>query len=131
MPHIIIEYSTNVADHHDVDALVNTIHETAKATSIGPLGGLRTRAAAREQYRIADGHADNAMVAIIARLGPGREPEEKTAFIGMVLDAAEAQVATENSPLVIAWSMEVQEIDAQLRVNRNHVAARLRAETTK
>lgn len=130
MPHIIIEYSTNVADHHDVDALVTTVHETAKATRIGPLGGLRTRAAAREHYRIADGHTDNAMVAIIARLGPGREPEEKTAFIGTVLDAAEAQVATENSPLVIAWSMEVQEIDAELRVNRNHVAARMRAETT-
>ena len=128
MPHIIIEYSANVADHHDVDALVTTIHETAKATGIGPLGGLRTRAAVRERYRIADGHTDNAMVAIIARLGPGREPDEKTAFIGTVLDAAEAQVATEHSPLAIAWSMEVQEIDAQFRVNRNYVAARLTAE---
>ena len=27
------------------------------------------------------------------------------------------------SPLSIAWSMEVQEIDAEVRVNRNHVAA--------
>lgn len=128
MPHIIIEYSANVADHHDVDALITVIHETVTATRIGPLGGLRTRATSREKYRIADGHTDNAMVSITARLGPGREPEEKTAFISTVLDAAEAQLATEDSPLVIAWSMEVQEIDAQFRVNRNHVAARLKAE---
>ncbi len=125
VPHIIIEYSSNVADHHDVGGLVTAIHECAKATRIGPLGGLRTRAVAREHYRIADGVADNAMIAIVARLGPGREPAEKTAFIEAVLDAAEAQVATEPSPLVIAWSMEVQEIDAEFRVNRNHVAARL------
>lgn len=128
MPHIIIEYSANVADHHDVDALIAVIHETATATHIGPLGAMRTRATSREQYRIADGHTDNAMISIIARLGPGREPEEKTAFISTVLDAAEAQVATEDSPLAIAWSMEVQEIDAQFRVNRNHVAARLKKE---
>ncbi|MGZ0219180.1 MAG: hypothetical protein ACKVIY_09215 [Acidimicrobiales bacterium] len=128
MPHIIIEYSANVADHHDVDALIAVIHETATATHIGPLGAMRTRATCREQYRIADGHTDNAMVSIIARLGPGREPEEKTAFISTVLDAAEAQLATEDSPLAIAWSMEVQEIDAQFRVNRNHVAARLKKE---
>ena len=72
MPHIIIEYSANVADHHDVDALIAVIHETATATHIGPLGAMRARATSREQYRIADGHTDNAMVSIIARLGPGR-----------------------------------------------------------
>jgi 5-carboxymethyl-2-hydroxymuconate isomerase len=128
VPHIIIEYSANVVEHHDVDALVATIHESARATGIGPLGGLRTRAVPRTQYRIADGHPDNAMIAIVARLAPGREPEEKLAFIVSVLDAAEAHVDADNGPLAIAWSMEIQEIDAQFRTNRNHVTARLAAE---
>jgi len=128
VPHVIIEYSSNVADHHDVNALVIAIHESANATGIGPLAGLRTRATAREHYRIADGAAENAMVAIIARLGPGREPAEKKAFIEEVLDAAEAHVAAEATPLAIAWSIEVQEIDAEFRVNRNHVATRMAAE---
>ena len=127
MPHIIVEYSANIADHHNVDALIATIHETARQTGIGPLGGLRTRAVPRMQYRIADGHPENAMIAIVARLGPGREPEEKTAFIAAVLDAAEACVDANNGPLAIAWSMEVQEIDAHFRTNRNHVTARLAA----
>ncbi len=129
MPHILIEYSANVVDHHDVDALVTTIHEAAEATGIGPLGGLRTRAVAREKYRIADGHPNNAMIAIVARVGPGREPDEKVAFIATVLDAAEARIAADDGPLAIAWSMEIQEIDTRFRTNRNYVTARLTEES--
>ena len=41
---------------------------------------------------------------------------------GPILDAAEAHTMGESSALDIAWSLEVQEIDAEFRVNRNHVA---------
>ena len=76
-----------------------------------------------EHCRIADLHPDNAMIAMVARLGPGRTVEQKQALIEAVLDAAEVHLGNEPSPLSIAWSMEVQEIDAEVRVNRNHVAS--------
>ena len=44
-------------------------------------------------------------------------------IITVILDATEAQFATEDSPLIIAWSLEVQEIDATFRENRNGIAA--------
>ena len=31
MAHIIIEHSANLADHHDIDALVEAVHEAAAA----------------------------------------------------------------------------------------------------
>ena len=31
MPHITIEYSANVAEHHDIDELVAAVHEAALA----------------------------------------------------------------------------------------------------
>lgn len=123
MPHVIIECSANVAEHHDVDSLVAVIHDTVVATGIGPTGGCRTRAHVLDHYRVADLHPANAMIAMVARLGPGRSVEQKQALIATVLDAAEAHAAAESAALDIAWSMQVQEIDAEVRVNRNHVAA--------
>ncbi len=119
MPHVIIEYSANVADHHDIDELVAVVHAAALADGLPALDALRTRAAARTAYRVADAAPTNAFVAIHARIGPGREAEAKQRFLTNVLDAAEAHLGA--GPLDIAWSIELTEIDPEFRINRNHV----------
>jgi len=125
MPHITIEHSSNLARDHDIDALVSAVHTAALAHGLPPLAGLRTRAARRDHYEIADGSDDLAFVAIAIRIGPGRDVDAKTSFIEAVLDAAEAQVASEAGPLAVAWSIELQEIDSAFRINRNEVRTRL------
>ncbi|MEE9415606.1 MAG: hypothetical protein V3V01_10000 [Acidimicrobiales bacterium] len=128
MPHITIEYSTNIAEHHDIAALVEAVHSAALTNGLAAIEALRTRAVAREHFLIADGHPDNAFVAISARIGPGRDAEAKAKFLAAVLDAAEGQVNSKVNPLAIAWSIEVSEIDADFRINRNHVRARMQSE---
>ncbi len=78
MAHITIEYSANLAEHHDVGALVEAVHEAAAAHGLTSLDGLRTRAVARTHYRVADGDRDHAFVAIAVRVGPGRDPAART-----------------------------------------------------
>ena len=125
MAHITIEYSANLADHHDVDALVEAVHGAAAAHGLAPLDGLRTRAVARTHYRVADGDPDNAFVAIAVRVGPGRDDGARRTFLDTILDAAEAQIGTSPSPLALAWSAELTEMDAAFRINRNAVRARM------
>lgn len=125
MPHITIEYSANVADHHDIDALVDAVHAAALAHGLPDVTGLRTRAAERVHYRVTTGDPSFAFVAIHCRIGPGREHDAKRSFIERVLDAAEAQLA--DTPLAIAWSIELTELDPELRINRNHVRAAMEA----
>ena len=119
MPHVILEYSANVAEHHDIDELVDVVHRAALADGLPALDALRTRAAERSAYRVADGAPSNAFIAIHVRIGPGRAAEAKQAFLAAVLDAAERHLA--DGPLDIAWSIEVTEIDSEFRLNRNHV----------
>jgi len=124
MPHLTIEHSANLADRHDVDALVGAVHEVALGHDWVPASGMRTRAVARDRYRVADGAADRAFVAITVRIGPGRTDEEKQALLDEVLDGAMAHVEGPDggdTDLTIAWSIEVQEIDARWRVNRNRI----------
>lgn len=125
VPHIIIEYSANIAMHHDVDALVEAVHRAALAHGLPAVDALRTRAAERQHYRIADGDSHHAFVAIVARIGPGRGPQIKRSFLTTLIDAAEEALAAEPEVLAIAFSVELQEIDAEFRINRNHVRARL------
>lgn len=75
MPHLIVEYSANLEQALDIAKLVAALHEAALETGVFPIGGIRTRAARRDVYRIADGHAGNGFIHVQARIGAGRPPE--------------------------------------------------------
>jgi 5-carboxymethyl-2-hydroxymuconate isomerase len=77
MPHLNIEYSANLEDALDVQALVDRIHETALETGIFPLGGVRTRAEARKHYKIANGDPRAGYIHMMVRIGPGRDVETR------------------------------------------------------
>lgn len=130
MPHVTIELSANVAEHHDVDALVSAVHAAALDHGLPPLDGLRTRANIVEHYRVANGDTDLGFVALVARIGPGRDDATKMSFLVALLDAAETSLDDPASTLAIAFSGEVQEIDATFRINRNHVRTRLAERNT-
>lgn len=119
MPHIIIEYSANVAGVTDVQALVDAVHERALATGIAPLLGLRTRATCVEHYAIADGRAENMFLAVTARLGAGRSAADKHRFIAALLDAADTHLGAAQQTMAI--SVEYQEIDPEFRLNKNNL----------
>lgn len=121
MPHITIEYSANVAQYHDIDGLVETVHDAALAHGLPALPGLRTRAVARHHYRIADGDPRFAFVAIHCRIAPGRPQEVKTTFLEDVLAAAEQRLDSEDSTLHVAYAIEITEMTTELRINHNRV----------
>ena len=130
MAHITIEYSANLADHHNIEALVEAVHGAAAAHGLAPLAGLRTRAVARTHYRVADGDPHHAFAAIAVRVGPGRDPGARRTFLEAILDAAEAHIGAEPSPLAVAWSAELTEMDPAFRLNRNAVRARIAERTS-
>ena len=128
MPHQIIEYSANLESRFDVQKLVDGLHKVAMDTDGLPTGGLRTRAARRDRYQVADCHPDNAFVHVILKLAHGRPQELRKAF-GEKLFGATCEILAavkESSPLAI--SFEIQEIDPVLTWKtsnlREYMAAR-------
>jgi 5-carboxymethyl-2-hydroxymuconate isomerase len=129
MPHLTVEYSANLENQIDILKLVETIHQAALKTGVFEVAAVRTRAARREYYAIADGHRDNAFVAIVARVAPGRPPETRKRLGQEIFDAAcdYLQRTYETTPISI--SLEVQEIDntAAFRKNNLHDIVKHRA----
>ncbi len=128
MPHLIIEYSANVEEVTDVQALVDALHDAALATGLAPLDALRTRGARRDVFAVADRHPDNAFVAVTARLGPGRSDDDKQRFLRALLDALDEHLGEAKRNVML--SVEYQEIDPDLRINENHLRAVIAARET-
>ncbi len=121
MPHIVVEYSANIRGRIGPDDLVKRVHEAALRTGVFPIGGIRTRAAERSCYRIADGHPDNAFVHIVLRIRQGRDLETRRRAGEEVF----REVCTHLEPLFehapLGISLEVQEIDAEVSFKKNNL----------
>jgi 5-carboxymethyl-2-hydroxymuconate isomerase len=131
MPHILVEYSANLEPRMDAAALVTAVHEAAIATGVFKVGGIRTRAARREVFRVADGSPDNAFVAVTARIAAGRDEETRRRVGKTIFDSlcGELQPIYETTPIAI--SVEVQELIeiGAFRRNNIHDLLKVRAST--
>lgn len=121
MPHFVVEYSSNLEDRLDLDGLIYKIHETAAGTGVFERKGIRTRAACRDRYRIADGHPDNGFVHLVARIGHGRSVEVRRDAGEKIFAAvcAHLEPIYESSPLGI--SFEIQEINPDVAFRQNNL----------
>ncbi len=121
MPHIVLEYSANLSAQLDFGAFLESLRDSALATGVFPLGGIRVRAYQAGHYLIADGHPDNAFVHITLRVGHGRGLEtRKRACEAIFATACEfLQPLYDRLPLGI--SLEMQEIDAVLTAKKNNL----------
>ncbi|MEZ2458372.1 5-carboxymethyl-2-hydroxymuconate Delta-isomerase [Salinicoccus roseus] len=78
MPHLYIEYTSNLKGAFEVDALLEQANASLLSHSdVIPIGGLRTRAIEIADYRVADGAEDDAFVHITLKLGGGRSEAVK------------------------------------------------------
>jgi 5-carboxymethyl-2-hydroxymuconate isomerase len=127
MPHVITEYSANLDGVVDIQGLVNELHETAIASGLFEVGGIRSRAKKRDIYRIADGDPGNGFVYVVARIAPGRPMEKRKALGEALLATASKRLDPVFAKRGLSLSVEVQELDDQLTFRKNNLHERLAA----
>lgn len=111
MPHIIAEYSANLEDRLNVQALVDDLHQAAIDSQVAELIGIRSRAVRREYFRVADGNPANGFVHITARLRIGRTEEQRTRLGQLLLAAADKRLADVYPSHPIGLTVEIHEIN--------------------
>ena len=121
MPHLIIEYSSNLEEKLDFKALVTHMHQAAATSGVFPLKGIRTRCARRDTYRIADGHSDNGFVHVLAKIGHGRSEETRTQASDHLFAALTDFLDSYYQTHPLAISLEIQQIDPLTSRKRNNL----------
>ena len=114
MPHFSFEYSANLEDTVDIDALCVAIREAAIKTGLFPMPGIRVRGFKSEHYSIADGNPKHAFLDLSIRLREGRPQDKKEAATLEIFEALKAFMQPALKQHSIALSMEMRDIDASL-----------------
>ena len=121
MAHLMIEYSANLERDIDPQGLVDVAHIAMTEAGPFPVGGLRTRAARREQYAIADQHADNGFVHMTLTMGSGRDDATRKAAGDHVFSAVSDYLRPVLDALPVALSLYMFESDPTLSWKENSV----------
>lgn len=114
MPHIHIEYSSNLEDVIDIGRLCEAIRKEAEEIEAFPTPGIRVRAVCCDHYSIADGDPKHGFIDLSVRLREGRAADVKAEAIARVFAALKAFMAPAMASRSIALSAEMRDIDASL-----------------
>jgi 5-carboxymethyl-2-hydroxymuconate isomerase len=128
MPHFSIEYSANLDAHVDMTEICEIVRRAAVETGIFPVGGIRVRAIRCEDYAIADGRHDYGFLAMLLRLGEGRNLAARQKAGAHVFQALSRHLDPVFAHSKFALSFDMQINDAATSWKRNNIHDALKAE---
>jgi 5-carboxymethyl-2-hydroxymuconate isomerase len=128
MPHFTIEYSANLDGRVDMAKVVELVRKAAVETGIFPIGGIRVRAIRCEHYAIADGSAQSGFLAMLLRLGEGRDLAARQKAGEHIFKALSSHLDPVFAASRFALSFDMQINDKETSWKRNNIHEALKAE---
>ena len=128
MPHFTIEYSANLDRRVDMGAVVELVRKTAVETGIFPIGGIRVRAIKCEHYAIGDGNPQLGFLAMVLRLGEGRDLAARKKAGEHIFKALSAHLDPVFAASKFALSFDMQINDKETSWKRNNIHEALKVE---
>ena len=129
MPHFTIEYSANLDARVDMAEIVEVVRNAAVETGIFPLGGIRVRAVRCEHYAIADGNPQHGFLAMVLRLGEGRDLAARQKAGEHIFRALSVHLDPVFAGSKFALSFDMQINDKETSWKRNNIHDALKVET--
>jgi len=114
MPHITVDYSSNLESEADIAGLCEHLRIAALGTGVFPLAGIRVRAFAASHVSIADGSPKHGYIDISVRLRAGRDLATRQAATEALFEAARAFLSPLMARRSLALSFEMRDIDPEL-----------------
>lgn len=126
MPHLIFEYTDNIASEADIPSLLKKANQVLiSQNGVFPIGGIRSRGICLQDYCVADGAAaEDAFVHVTLKIGGGRADEAKKKAGDELFDMIKAHFASIYEKRGLALSMEIQEFSEAGTWKHNNIHAR-------
>jgi len=114
MPHLQIDYSSNLEDVVDMRAICEALRAEAAAIEAFPLAGIRVRALRADHVAIADGDPKHGFVDLSVRLRAGRSAQVKQDAITRLFAVLKDMLGPALERRSVAVSAELRDIDPSL-----------------
>jgi 5-carboxymethyl-2-hydroxymuconate isomerase len=128
MPHFTLEYSANLDARVDMGRVCEVVRKAAVETGMFPLGGIRVRAIACEHYAIADGNPNFGFLAMVLRLGEGRDLAARKKAGEHIFKALSSHLDPVFVGSKFALSFDMQINDKEVSWKRNNIHEALKSE---
>jgi 5-carboxymethyl-2-hydroxymuconate isomerase len=133
MPHLTIEYSTNLRNFGGFSKLCNElaqvlVHQQADGQAVYPVGGIRVRSIVADHWCIGDGSLlDAAFVHARLQIGAGRSEAVRKATGDALFEALKKHFAREYEAQGLALSLEITEFSEAGTWKHNNLHGRYQA----
>ena len=133
MPHITVEYTDNLGPEARIADLLARINQVmiAQKDEAGkpayPIGGIRSRAIALDEYCIADGADDYAFVHATVKIGAGRSEVVEKRTTDALFAAMQEHFAELFARRYLALSLELFRFSEAGTYKHNNIHAKFRA----
>lgn len=130
MAHFVLEHSDNIdAQTLALQSLFGKLHTAARDSGIFPYKGVRSRAYACHDYRMADGNPNHMFVHLTVLIGAGRTMAEKEGVAKQFFDILHQHFAKCFTERGVAMSFEMKELEPVLKYNANNIQDHLKGST--
>jgi 5-carboxymethyl-2-hydroxymuconate isomerase len=131
MPHLTLEYSANLRADGDFAGLCRKlaaclVAQRSDGEAVYPIGGVRVRAIAAEDWCIADGVTDAGFVHATFKVGAGRSDAVRRATGDALFAIIKQHFAAHHERMGLALSLELAEFSEAGTWKHNNLHARLR-----
>jgi 5-carboxymethyl-2-hydroxymuconate isomerase len=130
MPHIVVEYTSNIAAEARIPQLLAGINRVLMAQGgVYPTAGIRSRAIALTDYCIADGADDYAFVHTTLKIASGRPEDVKKKTCDELFTMIKAHFAELFERRYLALSLELYEFGEHGTYKHNNIHKRFASRT--
>lgn len=113
MPHLILEYSSNIVEKPEAKLLGAKLHKVMLDSGQFQLKDIRTRLVCQNDFYLADGNADNVFVHLQVAIMPGRDLEIKKKLSNNLLELLKLEFNQSLSSKNLTLSVEIRELDRE------------------
>lgn len=111
MPHIFVEFSSNLERDLDSSEIGAKLHQAALSSGLFDERAIRTRLVRHEKFWVGSGNPENAFVHVTALIKLGRTPEQKVKLGEHLLSAVNSLPEIKSTKRQLTTSVEVTEFD--------------------
>lgn len=122
MAHFVLEYSNNIDNESlDLQSLFEKLHDAALSSGVFPLKGVRSRAYACNDFRLADGNPKHCFIHLQVLMGAGRDLEIREKMAKSFFDILTEHLAQLFHERGVALSFELKELEVVTKFNKNNI----------
>jgi 5-carboxymethyl-2-hydroxymuconate isomerase len=131
MPHIVVEYTANLAADIDMPALLRRLNQAARdlkdaqGRAVYQPGAVRSRAVRLDEWCVADGMADDAFVHVTVKIAAGRSAAVEAETAGALFEMVKDHFAALYARRYLALSLELFKFQRDT-LKHNNIHARFK-----